>query len=90
MDLINDAGIKVILDIAIRPASILLHHKYPSIDIVDANGDIQYPNHRYMDDVGDPMYQNMKCDMLIQLSSCVVGYDDTKQAFKFINSWNTG
>jgi beta-galactosidase len=57
MDLMNDAGIKVILDIAIRPAPIWLHHKYPSIDIVDANGDLHYPNHRYMDDVGDPMYQ---------------------------------
>ena len=57
MDLMNDAGIKVILDIAIRPAPIWLHHKYPSIDIVDANGDVQYPNHRYMEDVGDPMYQ---------------------------------
>ena len=57
MDMMNDAGIKVILDIAIRPAPIWLHHKYPSIDIVDANGDVQYPNHRYMEDVGDPMYQ---------------------------------
>ena len=57
MDLMNDAGIKVLLDIAIRPAPIWLHHKYPSIDIVDANGDVQYPNHRYMEDVGDPMYQ---------------------------------
>jgi beta-galactosidase len=57
MDMMNDAGIKVILDIAIRPAPVWLHHKYPSIDIVDANGDVQYPNHRYMEDVGDPMYQ---------------------------------
>ena len=57
MDLMNEAGIKVILDIAIRPAPIWLHHKYPSIDIVDANGDPQYPNHRYMEDTGDPMYQ---------------------------------
>ena len=57
MDLMNDAEIKVLLDIAIRPAPIWLHHKYPSIDIVDANGDVQYPNHRYMEDVGDPMYQ---------------------------------
>jgi beta-galactosidase len=57
MDLMNDAGIKVILDIAIRPTPIWLHHKYPSINIVDANGDVQYPNHRYMEDVGDPMYQ---------------------------------
>jgi beta-galactosidase len=57
MDQMNEAGIKVILDIAIRPAPIWLHHKYPSIDIVDANGDVQYPNHRYMEDIGDPMYQ---------------------------------
>jgi beta-galactosidase len=57
MDLMNDAGIKVVLDIAIRPAPIWLHHKYPSIDIADANGDVHYPNHRYMEDVGDPMYQ---------------------------------
>lgn len=57
MDMMNEAGIKVILDIAIRPAPIWLHHKYPSIDITDANGNVQYPNHRYMEDVGDPMYQ---------------------------------
>jgi beta-galactosidase len=57
MDELNNAGIKVILDIAIRPAPIWLHHKFPSIDIVDANGNVQYPNHRYMDDVGDPNFQ---------------------------------
>ncbi len=57
MDMMNEAGIKVILDIAIRPAPIWLHKKYPSIDIVNANGNRLYPNHRYMDDVGDPMYQ---------------------------------
>jgi beta-galactosidase len=57
MDLMNGAGIKVILDIAIRPAPIWLHYKYPSIDIVDVNGNGHYPNHRYMEDVGDPMYQ---------------------------------
>jgi len=57
MDEMNEAGIKVILDIAIRPAPIWLHHKYPSIDIVDASGNVLYPNHRYMEDIGDPMYQ---------------------------------
>ncbi len=57
MDEMNKAGIKVILDIAIRPAPIWLHHKFPSIDIVDANGDVLYPNHRYMEDIGDPNYQ---------------------------------
>jgi len=57
MDMMNRAGIKVILDIAIRPAPIWLHHKYPSIDVTSQAGVAQYPNHRYMDDVGDPMYQ---------------------------------
>src|SRR6185503_17641729 len=45
MNMMNKAGIKVILDIAIRPAPIWLHHKYPSINIVDANGDVHYANH---------------------------------------------
>jgi beta-galactosidase len=57
MDMMHEASIGVILDIAIRPAPIWLHHTYPSIDIVDENGDVQYPNHRYMEDIGDPMYQ---------------------------------
>lgn len=57
MDEMNNAGIKVILDIAIHPAPIWLHKKFPSINVVDSNGDVQYPNHRYMDDVGDPNYQ---------------------------------
>lgn len=57
MNLMNEAGIKVILDIAIRPAPIWLHHKYPSIDIIDAEGDRLYPNHRYMEDAGDLNYQ---------------------------------
>jgi len=57
MNRMGEAGIKVILDIAIRPAPIWLHRKHPSISIVDANGNVQYPNHRYMEDVGDPNYQ---------------------------------
>ncbi len=57
MDMMNDAGIKVILDIAVRPAPIWLHQKYPSIDITDSQGNVLYPNHRYMVDVGDPNYQ---------------------------------
>ena len=57
MDLLNEADIKVILDIAIRPAPIWLHYKYPSINITDEKGNMLYPNHRYMEDIGDPMYQ---------------------------------
>ena len=55
MDMMNDAGIKVVLDIAVRPAPIWLHQKYPSMDITDSSGNVLYPNHRYMVDVGDPM-----------------------------------
>src|SRR5512133_1411930 len=57
MNELNKAGIKVVLDIAIRPAPIWLHKKFSSIDFVDANGDVQYPNHRYMEDAGDPNFQ---------------------------------
>jgi len=57
MDLMNEAGIKVILDIAVHPAPVWLHKKFPSTDIVDAKGNHLYPNHRYMDDAGDPNYQ---------------------------------
>ncbi len=57
MSMMNEAEIKVILDIAIRPAPIWLHQKHPSIGITDAGGDKKYPNHRYMEDVGDPYYQ---------------------------------
>jgi beta-galactosidase len=38
MDKMNAAGIKVILDVAVHPAPLWLHHKYPSIDVVDPNG----------------------------------------------------
>jgi beta-galactosidase len=56
MDQLQAAGIKVILDIAVRPAPLWLHHKHPSINVADVNGNSQYPNHRYMEDVGDPFY----------------------------------
>jgi len=69
MDMMNQAGIKVILDIAIHPAPIWIHHKFPSIDVVDVNGDVQYPNHRYMDDVGDPNYQKYAVRYADSLSS---------------------
>jgi beta-galactosidase len=57
MDLMGQAGIKVILDLAVRPAPIWLHYKYPSISITDSSGNRLYPNHRYMEDIGDPAYQ---------------------------------
>lgn len=57
MDMMHAAGIKVILDIAVRPAPLWLHHEHPSVDVADVDGVRQYPNHRYMEDVGDPTYQ---------------------------------
>jgi len=57
MGLMNKAGIKVILDIAVRPAPIWLHRKFSSIDVTNSSGDRLYPNHRYMEDIGDPDYQ---------------------------------
>jgi beta-galactosidase len=58
MGLMDKTGIKVILDIAVRSAPLWLHRKYPSIDVTDAAGNRLYPNHRYMEDVGDSGYQH--------------------------------
>lgn len=58
MGLMQQAGLRVILDLAVRPAPIWLHQEFPSIDITDPTGHRLYPNHRYMDDVGDPAYQD--------------------------------
>lgn len=57
MDLMADSGIGVLLDIPLRSAPLWLHAKCPSVNIVDAEGHMNYPNHRYMEDVGDPDYQ---------------------------------
>ncbi len=57
MDGMQAAGIKVILDLAVRPAPLWLHHQHPSVSATDLNGVPQYPNHRYYEDVGDPVYQ---------------------------------
>lgn len=57
MDLMQQAGIRVILDLAVRPAPLWLHRKCPTISITDTAGNRLYPNHRYMEDVGDPDFQ---------------------------------
>jgi beta-galactosidase len=53
----HDAGIKVILDIAGQPAPIWLHHKYPSINVVNEKGVMLQPARRYMDDLSDSTYR---------------------------------
>jgi beta-galactosidase len=57
MDEMHRADIKVLLDIAVRPAPLWLHKKYPSINVTDANGKVLPPYTRYLEDVGDPNYQ---------------------------------
>jgi len=53
----SQARIKVILDIGGSPAPIWLHHKYPSVNIVDEHGAVLHPAERYMDDISDPAYR---------------------------------
>ena len=53
----NEAGIKVILDIGGSPAPIWLHHNHPSVNIVNEQGATVYPAERYMDDISDPVYR---------------------------------
>lgn len=66
MNMCDKAGIKVILDIAVRPAPMWLHKKYPGVNIVDANGTTIYANTRYYEDVGNPDYQR-----------CALAFTDT-------------
>jgi beta-galactosidase len=53
----NANGIKVLLDISGLPAPIWLHHKYPSVNVVDQNGITLRPAERYMEDISDPIYR---------------------------------
>lgn len=53
----NQAGIKVILDIGGSPAPVWLHQKYPSVNIVDEHGATVQPAERYMDDISSPDYR---------------------------------
>lgn len=57
MDKMAEAGIKVILDIPVRPAPTWVHKACPGTTIVTFQGDTLQPIHRYYNDVGDPGYQ---------------------------------
>jgi Beta-galactosidase len=57
LEQMNQAGIKVILDIGGSPAPIWLHQKYRSVDFVNQEGATMYPAERYMDDISDPAYR---------------------------------
>ena len=57
LEQMNQAGIKVILDIGGSPAPIWLHHKYPSVNLVNEQGATVHPAERYMVDISDPVYR---------------------------------
>ncbi|BFT70065.1 beta-galactosidase [Paenibacillus sp. P36] len=57
MGLFAEAGFKVVLDIATRPAPTWLHKKYPAIQLADRNRNPLLAVHRYMEDVGHPAFQ---------------------------------
>ncbi|MBB6734755.1 beta-galactosidase [Cohnella zeiphila] len=57
MDLFEEAGIRVVLDIATRPAPTWLHKKYPEIDLTDPSGVRLEAQTRYMEDIGHPAFQ---------------------------------
>ena len=57
MDAFGEAGIKVFLDISMRPAPVWVHRACPGCDIYSESGSRQAPLRRYMEDVDDPDYQ---------------------------------
>ncbi len=57
LEQMDQAGIKVILDIGGSPAPIWLHHKYPSVNMVNEHRATVQPAERYMDNISDPAYR---------------------------------
>jgi Beta-galactosidase len=49
LDELHAANIKVIVDIGGLPAPIWLHHKYPSVNVVNQDGVMLHPAERYLD-----------------------------------------
>jgi beta-galactosidase len=80
----NEAGIKVILDIGGLPAPTWLHHKYPSANVVNQSGVMLQPARRYMEDISDPAYRERARRFAEALTShyahhpalLAVGYDN--------------
>ncbi len=58
LDQMHQTGIKVVLDIGGSPAPVWLHHKYPSVNVVNEQGATLHPAERYMDDTSDPIYRD--------------------------------
>lgn len=57
MDIFAKAGIRVFLDISMRPAPLWVHRLCPGCEIYSPGGGRQEALRRYMEDVDDPAYQ---------------------------------
>ncbi len=57
MDLFHQAGIKVVLDISMRPAPVWVHKLCPGCNVTNKSGIQQASLRRYYEDVADPAYQ---------------------------------
>ena len=68
MDKMYEAGIKVILDIPVRPAPMWVHKACPGTTVVTFDGDTLQPLHRYYNDVGDPGYQKYAVRLAAEMS----------------------
>lgn len=58
MDLFAGAGIRVFLDISVRPAPVWVHRLCPGCVICGKSGNPQASLRRYMEDIADPDYQH--------------------------------
>ena len=74
MDKMAAAGIRVILDIPVRPAPMWVHTASPGTTIVTFEGDTLQPIHRYFNDVGDPGYQKYAFRLAEEVSRRYAGH----------------
>lgn len=58
MDLFAKAGLRVVLDVSMRPAPVWVHKLCPGCAVCDPSGNPQPSIHRYMEDIDDPAYQH--------------------------------
>jgi beta-galactosidase len=84
LDEMQAAHIKVILDISGLPAPIWLHHKYPSVNVVNQDGVVLHPAERYMVNIADPIYRSHVIHFADELTKhyahhpalAAIGYDN--------------
>lgn len=89
MDLFADAGFKVVLDIATRPAPTWLHKKYPIINITDQHRNRLHAVHRYMEDVGSPVFREYAYRFTEKLTTRYAGHP-ALHAFGLCNEVGVG